>query len=250
MVILTAINPPTDGIRHKQTDTAAYFGENDLGVGTLYISESFLIWISNDGRGFSLPYPTISMHAVSRDPRTAPRPCIFMILDPLEEKSSGRETGVSERFAEKMAACDLKTESTASKTETAASGASEGEHNGSAREESEGEGDDDDHRSAEVRFVPADGDSLETMYHALSECQALHPDENESFSDDDEDADFGVPQMGGASDEFRFDDSGQLVLSRMRGVRTDDAMEHEYEPEPPEDDDEEMETGQFEDAPE
>jgi len=255
MVILTAINPPTEGIRHKQSDTAAFFGESDLGVGTLYISESFLIWISNEGRGFSLSYPTISMHAISRDSRTSPRPCIYMILDSIEEKPSGRETNVDERrFAEKMAACALKTDSTASKTENVASGAGEeGEHNGSSKAESEGEGDDDEEhsRSTEIRFVPADVDSLETMYQALSECQALHPDENESFSED-EDEDFSEPQMGGASDEFRFDDSGQLVLSRMRGVRTgDDAMPMEDEFHPAhEDDDEEMETGQFEDAPE
>jgi len=249
MVTLTAINPPTEGIRHKQTETAAFFGESDFGSGTLYISDSFLIWISNDGRGFTLPYPTISMHAISRNTSNFSRPCIFMILDSPEEKPSGCETNVS-RFAEKMAACDLKSESTASKTESAASGGSEGGgHNGSTREGSEGEDDDEEQsRSTEVRFVPADVDSLEPMYQALSECQALHPDANESFSDED-DEEFSEPQAGGASDEFQFDDSGQLVLSRMRGVRTDDMpMDHEH---PLEDDnDEEMETGQFEDAPE
>jgi len=89
------------------------------------------------------------------------------------------------------------------------------------------------------------------MYQALSECQAMHPDENESFSEEEDEED--EPQFGAASDEFRFDESGQLVMSRMRGVRTgdDETMEHENPVrgiQGNDDDDEDMETGQFEDA--
>lgn len=250
---LTSISPPTEGVRHKQSETSAFVGENEFGLGTLYISESFLIWISNDGRGFSLPYPSISMHAISRDTRNFSHPCIYIILDSPDEKIGSHETNVNVRcFADKMAACSLKTDSTtAAKSDVGATGTSEsGDHNGSTRDGSGDEGDDENGEQSttvEVRFVPADVESLEPMYQALSDCQTLHPDENESFSED-EDEYGNAPQFGGASEEFQFDDHGQLVLSRMRGVRTEDAaMEHDVQPGHGQDD-EEMEMEQFEDA--
>jgi nucleotide-sensitive chloride channel 1A len=38
-----------------------------LGMGTLYISESRVSWVGIAGQGFSLEYPHIAVHAVSRD---------------------------------------------------------------------------------------------------------------------------------------------------------------------------------------
>ena len=35
----------------------------------------------------------------------------------------------------------------------------------------------------EVRFVPEDRGLLEAMYHAMSVCQTLHPDPNDSVSE-------------------------------------------------------------------
>lgn len=48
--------------------------------------------------------------------------------------------------------------------------------------------DDDDDISegsnmTEIRFVPDDKGMLDAMYHALNDCQVLHPDPNDSFSD-------------------------------------------------------------------
>ena len=38
-----------------------------LGMGTLYISEARVSWVGIAGQGFSLEYPHIAVHAVSRD---------------------------------------------------------------------------------------------------------------------------------------------------------------------------------------
>lgn len=36
---------------------------------------------------------------------------------------------------------------------------------------------------SEVRFVPEDRGLLDAMYHAMTVCQTLHPDPNDSASD-------------------------------------------------------------------
>jgi len=40
-----------------------------------------------------------------------------------------------------------------------------------------------DNGLSEVRFVPEDRGFLDAMYHAMTVCQTLHPDPNESLSD-------------------------------------------------------------------
>ena len=49
------------------------------------------------------------------------------------------------------------------------------------------EGEDSDTESetqmTEVRFIPEDRGLLEAMFHAMSVCQTLHPDPNDSVSD-------------------------------------------------------------------
>jgi len=237
MIVLTAITPPDD-ILHTEPNAAAYEHGIGLGVGTLYISKSVLVWISTNGQGFALQYPTISMHAISRNTSGFPHPCIYMVVETPKERGSDG-----------------------------------GEHNGSTQEESDE--DDDDEQSTEIRFVPSNITSLDTMYHALSECQALHPDENDSFSDEEEDEEEAGDD---AANEVPVAESDEQIILRMRGIRQD---EDEEEPQLPvasrhygydahghslvadirarirgaaamEDDgpeeDEAMETGQFEDA--
>ena len=39
-------------------------------------------WVSADsGQGFSLEYPHISLHAVSKDPSAFPQECLYLMLD-------------------------------------------------------------------------------------------------------------------------------------------------------------------------
>nr|XP_039322581.1 methylosome subunit pICln-like isoform X3 [Saimiri boliviensis boliviensis] len=56
---------PAEGLLRQQPDTEAVL--KGLGTGTLYIAESRLSWLDGSGLGFSLEYPTISLHALSRD---------------------------------------------------------------------------------------------------------------------------------------------------------------------------------------
>jgi hypothetical protein len=50
----------------------------------------------------------------------------------------------------------------------------------------EADDDDDDSKITEIRFVPAKVDSLDLMFQAMSDGNMLHPDEDDSFSEDDE----------------------------------------------------------------
>ncbi|XP_063112496.1 methylosome subunit pICln isoform X3 [Cavia porcellus] len=83
MSFLKSFPPPgsTEGLRHQQPDTEAVLNGNGLGTGTLYISESRLSWLDGSGLGFSLEYPTISLHAVSRDLNAYPREHLYVMVN-------------------------------------------------------------------------------------------------------------------------------------------------------------------------
>ncbi|KAG3282354.1 CLNS1A-like [Ictidomys tridecemlineatus] len=74
-----------EGLRQQQPDTEA-----GLGIGALYIAESRLSWLDGSGLGFSLEYPTISLHSVSRDLNAYPREHLYVMAlhpDPEDEDS-------------------------------------------------------------------------------------------------------------------------------------------------------------------
>ena len=66
MVVVTSLGPPEEGIHHKEEKTTTYINEKNIGKGTLYVSESRVSWVGDVGHKFSLEYPHISLHAVSR----------------------------------------------------------------------------------------------------------------------------------------------------------------------------------------
>ncbi|XP_032780888.2 methylosome subunit pICln [Daphnia magna] len=143
MVVLSSFPPPAEGIKLVQPNTGAFINTRDLGQGTLYIAESRVSWVSTlSGQGFSLEYPHISLHAVSKDPAAFPQECLYLMLDSrldepdevLENDDSGDEESTSEM--------------------------------------------------SEVRFIPEDRGTLDAMYHAMTVCQTLHPDPNDSVSDE------------------------------------------------------------------
>lgn len=81
MVILTSFPPPDEGIRHREEATAAFIQSRDLGKGTLYIAESRVSWVGQDSSGFSLEYPSVALHALSRDLRAFPEECLYLMID-------------------------------------------------------------------------------------------------------------------------------------------------------------------------
>jgi len=132
--------PLAQEVKHREHNTNAFLNHNHntpLGNGTLIIAENCLSWMTDNGQGFELEYPMISLHAISRDLTNFHSECLYLMV---EDKDC-------------------------SDTESA---------------------DESDSRHNEIRFVPEDKSHLELMFKAMSECQALHPDPNDSISEEDD----------------------------------------------------------------
>ncbi|XP_069748179.1 methylosome subunit pICln isoform X2 [Narcine bancroftii] len=240
MVFLRCFPPPAEGIRLQQPEIAAVLNGKALGTGTLYIAESQLSWFDGSGMGFSLEYPSISLHAVSRDVTVYPQEHLYVLVNVMLGEDC-KEANMEEK-------------------------SSEDEEN----EEAD--------TISEVRFVPVDKTALELMFSAMCACQALHPDpadtdsENDFEEDDEEGEEYDVEAhergQGDISTFCTYDEvfshlnvEGQANLQRlegmlaqsvgqqafhMAGVRTDDsAADNEDGMEV---DATAVEPGQFEDA--
>ncbi|XP_044590280.1 methylosome subunit pICln isoform X1 [Cotesia glomerata] len=173
MVVLSNFLAPQEGIRHEEPNTTLYLDDREVGKGTLYITESVLSWVnSTTQQGFSLEYPHISIHAISRNEVNHPRHHLYVVVD---------------------AKVDLP-------------GFEEVQQN----EENSDEDDNSEHVNTHMRFAPDNTQSLDAMYQAMSQCQILHPDPNDSHSDDEED------------DEDKFEDA-----EPHHGAKEDDGEEEE-----------------------
>ncbi|XP_042241631.1 methylosome subunit pICln-like isoform X2 [Homarus americanus] len=210
-MLLPNLPPPEEGVRHRQCNTQAFMNARPLGSGTLYIAESRVSWAKDgaDG-GFSLEYPHIAIHAVSRDVSSFAHPCLYLMVDAkLEDSQAVTPNGV---------------------------------------EGSDSEEEDDETAMTEVRFVPTDQFSLEPMYKALNDCQLLHPDpedvqsdENVGEEDDDDEGEYDVSENGYhmyGSHETTLEGEPSLVTPGGSHEARNGDLE----------DDEAMETGQFDDA--
>ncbi|XP_037124010.1 methylosome subunit pICln isoform X2 [Syngnathus acus] len=159
MVLLKNLRPPTEGIRLQQADTAAVLDGHKLGNGTLYVAETRLSWFDGAGLGFSLEYPTIGLHAISRDVSAYPQEHLYVMVN--GKLSEENEAEMAEKPAE-----------------------DEDDGVGSSEDEDDG-GDDEEGGITEIRFVPDDKAVLDSMFAAMCECQALHPDPEDEDSDND-----------------------------------------------------------------
>ncbi|KAM9032717.1 methylosome subunit pICln isoform X1 [Sarcophilus harrisii] len=239
MSFLKSFPPPSpeDGLRQQQPDTEAVLDGKGLGTGTLYIAESRLSWLDGSGIGFSLDYPTISLHAVSRDLNAYPQEHLYVMVNARfgeEEPKELKETPMAEG-------------------------------------EDDEDSDEDIEPIAEFRFVPSDKSALEALFAAMCECQALHPDPEDEDSDDYDGEEYDVEAheqgQGDIPTFYTYEEGlshltaeGQATLERlegmlaqsvssqynMAGVRTEDSI-RDYE------DGMEIDTtptvaGQFEDA--
>ncbi|KAG9473205.1 hypothetical protein GDO78_022386 [Eleutherodactylus coqui] len=157
---LSSFPPPAEGVRRLQTGTEAVLSGQRLGSGTLYIAESRLSWLNGAGLGFSLEYPAISLHAISRDTAAYPEEHLYVMVNTKMADNNAKEAKMKEE---------------------------DGEDNGEEEEEEEDDEDDDDDDEpiTEIRFVPEDKSDLGEMFSAMCDCQALHPDPEDEDSDDD-----------------------------------------------------------------
>ncbi|XP_069004406.1 methylosome subunit pICln [Embiotoca jacksoni] len=244
MVLLKSLHPPTEGVRHEQAETTAVIDGHRLGCGTLYVAETRLSWFDGSGMGFSLEYPTISLHAISRDVSAYPQEHLYVMVN-------GKLSDESEaEMAEKAADDD------------------EDDNDGS----SSGGDDDDEGVITEIRFVPGDKASLESMFSAMCECQVLHPDPEDDDSDNDfegeeydvEEAEHGhgdIPTFYTCDEGLSaLTQEGQATLERLEGMLAESVAQQYHmagvrteETKPEFEDGMEvdaaaMEAGQFEDA--
>lgn len=153
MVLLKSVPPPSEGVRHEQAETTAVLDGKGLGSGTLYVAETRLSWFDGSGMGFSLEYPSISLHAISRDLSAYPQEHLYVMVN--AKLSDGDDTEMAEN------ALDVE-------------------------DEDQSSGDEDSAETiSEIRFVPSDKAALELMFSAMCECQALHPDPEDDDSEND-----------------------------------------------------------------
>ena len=81
MVVVTSLGPPEEGVRLKVDNVATFINRKQLGMGALFISEARVSWVGIQGQGFSLEYPHIALHAVSRDLTQFHQECLYLMID-------------------------------------------------------------------------------------------------------------------------------------------------------------------------
>ncbi|KAM9317865.1 methylosome subunit pICln [Pholidichthys leucotaenia] len=189
MALLSPLRPPSGGVRLQQDQTTAMMDGTRMGCGTLYVADSHLSWVDVSGRGFSLDYPSIGLHAVSRDVSTFPQEHLYVMVN----------------------------------------GRLDGENQSEMREKSDDDDDDDEEFITEFRFIPEDKTALDVMFSSMCECQSLHPDpededsESDFEGDDDDDDDSGdeggVPAFSTCDDALStLTSQGQATLRRLEGM--------------------------------
>ncbi|KAM4045132.1 methylosome subunit pICln [Anomaloglossus baeobatrachus] len=196
--VLSNFPPPAEGVKRLQPGTEAVWSGHRLGTGTLYIAESRLSWLNGSGLGFSLEYPSISLHAISRDTAAYPEEHLYVMVNSKTADGDGTEAKMND----------------------------EGEDNG----EEDDDDDDDDEPITEVRFVPENKSDLGEMFSAMCECQALHPDPEDEDSDDDfEGEEYDVEAheqgLGDLPTFYTYEEGlshltteGQATLERLEGM--------------------------------
>uniref|UniRef100_A0A3B3IH54 Methylosome subunit pICln n=1 Tax=Oryzias latipes TaxID=8090 RepID=A0A3B3IH54_ORYLA len=185
MVLVRNLRPPTEGVRHEEANTTAVLSGQQLGL--IHVARVRLSWFDGSGMGFSLEYPSISLHAISRDVSAYPEEHLYVMV------------------------------------------------NGKLGEEEDDDGSDSSNGDeeeviTEIRFVPRDKASLESMFSAMCECQALHPDPDDEDSDNDfegeeynvEEAEYGhadVPTFYTCDEGLSsLTQEGQATLERLEGM--------------------------------
>ncbi|XP_063967082.1 methylosome subunit pICln-like [Lytechinus pictus] len=152
MGFIASIQPPQSSVRWQKDDTIAFVEKQDLSKGTLYIAESHVSWINPSGQGFNVPYRAITVHAISRDLSSFPHECLYLMID-----------------------SDVMTE--LRDVPGQGGDAPQDDNSDDGFQEEEG------NEVREIRLVPQDKTVLQSMFDAMSECQALHPDPDDDGDD-------------------------------------------------------------------
>ncbi len=140
-------------------------------------------WVGEAGQGFSLEYPHVAMHAVQlagADATFVHGSCLYLVIDVRLVDSDETPTPSSST------------------------------RGSDAEDEERGGGDDDDAGITEIRFVPEDSAKLQSMFDAMTACQALHPDPADISEEEEDDEEEGEDDGAGGDqpqEEGMFDDA-------------------------------------------
>ncbi|XP_026501727.1 methylosome subunit pICln [Vanessa tameamea] len=196
VVVSSTFAVPAEGVLFQTPSTKLLVNDLELGTATLYITENNVIWgggVNATGGAaptISLLYPNISLHAIQREPI----PALYMVLN--------HELRLPEL------------------TQQAGGDAQQNEP------DDDDDFDADEHPITQLRFIPQNESDLNTMYSAMSEGQALHPDPADEVDDDDpymdgEEFDDGDEEFEDAEESAAPDAAERLAALRLQHNGTD-----------------------------
>ncbi|XP_023302034.2 methylosome subunit pICln [Lucilia cuprina] len=213
MVLIGRITPPNVGLAFSSDNVQLKIGHETIGTGSVYISQNSLVWRPDnlEQDGISIFWKQISVHGISSTPSN----CIYFMLDH-QLKWPGIYEGDIHNHSNGIA-------------EPPQSGS----ENESEDEENDVYEDAEEVQMTECWLIPQDSNCVNTMYQAMTECQALHPDSDDSISgdseymDDEEECDDNeIPVLGGidenASVEQARDNMNNMSLNDDRFADADE----------------------------
>ncbi|CAG2102756.1 unnamed protein product [Medioppia subpectinata] len=96
--VLASIGLPTplpheEQVTHREHNTTAFVNQNNapIGKGSLIIAKHCLSWVTDEGQGFTLQYPMIALHAISRDLTNFGDECLYLMVED-EDNNSDTES--------------------------------------------------------------------------------------------------------------------------------------------------------------
>lgn len=190
---LSSLPPSTDDVSLVIDSVQVYINADLLGNASLHVTRSRLSWVLESGQSFSLEYPSINMHSISRDKTIFPHECLFLMVE-----------GDAVSKAETI----MKGEATTTTTTTKPA---------------------EDHVISEIRFVLKDSSQLQTLFDNMSDCQALNEDQArdamEEEAEYEEEEDYGEEE-----EEEEYEDEavgiidGEAVVDYSAFCPADDDM--------------------------
>ncbi|XP_005191303.2 methylosome subunit pICln [Musca domestica] len=200
MVIIGQVAPPTEGVVFTSDNVTLRIEQNTtVGKGNVYISHSSLMWKpANEPDGISISWKRIGVHGTA----SAPSKCICFVLDRHISWPGKTDGGVTNGNGQAIK-CE---------TNGDGNGNNDDAENDDEEEEEEVFEDAEEDQLTECWLIPDDVNIVDTMYQAMTECQALHPDSDDSISGDS-DMEYDEEDDG----EGEFDDAGDYTQSTGNG---------------------------------
>lgn len=78
---MNSVQLPTNGIHHQESNCTLNVDGVGHGVGVLFIAGDKLTWRNSLGNGIVLHYPSMAVHAISKDTSTFPQECMYVMYN-------------------------------------------------------------------------------------------------------------------------------------------------------------------------